>query len=64
MRVYAFFYYNTLNPFNSNALSVVNTIYYIYYKLYKAFTVYALSVVNFSKAFLLQREKAPLSTQI
>ena len=64
MRVYAFFYYSTLNPFNSNALSVVNAIYYIYYKLYKAFTVYALSVVGFSRAFLLQWEKAPLNAQI
>ena len=61
MRVYAFFYNNTLNPFNSNPLSAANA---IYYKLYKAFTVYALSVVNFSRAFLLQWEKAPLSTQI
>lgn len=58
MRVYAFFYYNTLNPFNSNALSVVNAIYYIYYKLYKIFTVYALSVVDFFKGIFTTMAKS------
>ena len=61
MRVYAFFYYNTLNPFNSNALSTTNAIYYIYYKLYKTFTVYALSVVNFQGHFYYNGKKYDLS---